>query len=256
MNTKNKIDIQRQLDEFYSTLDFKPLSANAISIYLVLLEIDRKTDWLYEFRVTNTILMSKVKGLSISALQRARNELINNQYIFYKKGTNQNVASTYTINKLYNDEFIQFEQANEQASEQANEQADEQADEHIITKLNLLFNYIYKNGSGEKIGLTQNDKSNLILIYSKLELYVNNSKAYELMSAERVLDEKIMLWAIKDIYLSPHKIYFNTLTRDKFILKYYKTKKYITEKENYKIKEIIDYFMVCLHDEMENRRRT
>ena len=249
MNTKNKIDIQRQLDEFYSTLDFKPLSANAISIYLVLLEIDRKTDWLYEFRVTNTILMSKVKGLSISALQRARNELINNQYIFYKKGTNQNVASTYTINKLYNDEFIQFEQANEQASEQANEQADEQADEHIITKLNLLFNYIYKNGSGEKIGLTQNDKSNLILIYSKLELYVNNSKAYELMSAERVLDEKIMLWAIKEIYLSPHKIYLNTLTRDKFILKYYKTKKYITEKENYKIKEIIDYFMVCLHDE-------
>lgn len=256
MNTKNKIDIQRQLDEFYSTLDFKPLSANAISIYLVLLEIDRKTDWLYEFRVTNTILMSKVKGLSISALQRARNELINNQYIFYKKGTNQNVASTYTINKLYNDEFIQFEQANEQASEQANEQADEQADEHIITKLNLLFNYIYKNGSGEKIGLTQNDKSNLILIYSKLELYVNNSKAYELMSAERVLDEKIMLWAIKEIYLSPHKIYLNTLTRDKFILKYYKTKKYITEKENYKIKEIIDYFMVCLHDKMENRRRT
>lgn len=256
MNTKNKIDIQRQLDEFYSTLDFKPLSANAISIYLVLLEIDRKTDWLYEFRVTNTILMSKVKGLSISALQRARNELINNQYIFYKKGTNQNVASTYTINKLYNEEFIQFEQANEQASEQANEQADEQADEHIITKLNLLFNYIYKNGSGEKIGLTQNDKSNLILIYSKLELYVNNSKAYELMSAERVLDEKIMLWAIKEIYLSPHKIYLNTLTRDKFILKYYKTKKYITEKENYKIKEIIDYFMVCLHDEMENRRRT
>ena len=248
MNTINIFDIQRQLDEFYSTLDFKPLSANAISIYLVLLEIDRKTDWLYEFRVTNTILMSKVKGLSISALQRARNELINNQYIFYKKGTNQNVASTYTINKLYNDEFIQFEQANEQA--------DEQADEHIITKLNLLFNYIYKNGSGEKIGLTQNDKSNLILIYSKLELYVNNSKAYELMSAERVLDEKIMLWAIKEIYLSPHKIYLNTLTRDKFILKYYKTKKYITEKENYKIKEIIDYFMVCLHDEMENRRRT
>lgn len=256
MNTKNKIDIQRQLDEFYSTLDFKPLSANAISIYLVLLEIDRKTDWLYEFRVTNTILMSKVKGLSISALQRARNELINNQYIFYKKGTNQNVASTYTINKLYNDEFIQFEQANEQASEQANEQADEQADEHIITKLNLLFNYIYKGGSGEKIGLTENDRNNLILIYSRLEMYVKDSNIYELMPEERVLDEKIMFWAIKEIYLSPHKIYLNLLTRDKFILKYYKTKKYITEKENYKIKEIIDYFMVCLHDEMENRRKT
>ena len=264
MNTKNKIDIQKQLSEFYSILDFKPLSANAISIYLVLLQIASKTDWRYEFKVTNTILMSKVKGLNISALQRARNELINNQYIFYKKGTNQNVASTYTINKLYNDEIIQFEQANEQADEQANEQADEQAseqaneqaDEYIITKLNLLFNYIYKGGSGEKIGLTENDRNNLILIYSRLEMYVKDSNIYELMPEERVLDEKIMFWAIKEIYLSPHKIYLNLLTRDKFILKYYKTKKYITEKENYKIKEIIDYFMVCLHDEMENRRKT
>ena len=254
MNTKNKIDIQKQLSEFYSILDFKPLSANAISIYLVLLQIASKTDWLYEFKVTNTILMSKVKGLNISALQRARNELINNQYIFYKKGTNQNVASTYTINKLYNDEIIQFEQANEQADKQASEQANEQADEHIITKLNLLFNYIYKGGSGEKIGLTENDRNNLILIYSRLEMYVKDSNIYDLMPEERVLDEKIMFWAIKEIYLSPHKIYLNLLTRDKFILKYYKTKKYITEKENYKIKEIIDYFMVCLHDEMENTK--
>lgn len=85
MNRKNEIDIKKQLSEFYSTLDYKPISANAISIYLILLEIARKTDWLTEFKVTNTILMSKIKGLSISALQRARNELINNQYILYKK---------------------------------------------------------------------------------------------------------------------------------------------------------------------------
>ena len=85
MNRKNEIDIKKQPSEFYSTLDYKPISANAISIYLILLEIARKTDWLTEFKVTNTILMSKIKGLSISALQRARNELINNQYILYKK---------------------------------------------------------------------------------------------------------------------------------------------------------------------------
>ena len=85
MNRKNEIDIKKQLSEFYSTLDYKPISANAISIYLILFEIARKTDWLTEFKVTNTILMSKIKGLSISALQRARNELINNQYILYKK---------------------------------------------------------------------------------------------------------------------------------------------------------------------------
>ena len=85
MNRKNEIDIKKQLSEFYSTLYYKPISANAISIYLILLEIARKTDWLTEFKVTNTILMSKIKGLNISALQRARNELINNQYILYKK---------------------------------------------------------------------------------------------------------------------------------------------------------------------------
>lgn len=85
MNRKNRIDLGKQLSEFYSTLDYKPISANAISIYLVLLEIARKTDWLGEFKVTNTILMSKVKGLNISSLQRARNELLNNQYISYKK---------------------------------------------------------------------------------------------------------------------------------------------------------------------------
>ena len=85
MNRKNIINQEKQLSEFYSTLDYKPISANAIAIYNILLQIAFKTDWLTEFKVTNTILMSKIKGLSISALQRARNELINNQYILYKK---------------------------------------------------------------------------------------------------------------------------------------------------------------------------
>lgn len=85
MNRRNEIDIEKQLSEFYSTLDYKPISASAIAIYNILLQIDRKTDWLTEFKVTNTILRSKIKNLSISALQRARNELINNNYILYKK---------------------------------------------------------------------------------------------------------------------------------------------------------------------------
>lgn len=85
VNRKNIIDQEKQLSEFYSTLDYKPITANAISIYMVLLQIACKTGWLTEFKVTNTILMSKIKGLSISTLQRARNELINNDYILYKK---------------------------------------------------------------------------------------------------------------------------------------------------------------------------
>lgn len=85
MKNNQKLDYKKQLEEFYSTLDYKPLSAIAISIYLILLQINCKTGWLNEFRVTNTILMSKIKNLTISSLQRARNELINNEYIHYKK---------------------------------------------------------------------------------------------------------------------------------------------------------------------------
>lgn len=85
MKINEKIDYKRQLEEFYSTLDYKPLSANAISIYLILLQIACKTDWISEFKVANSILMSKIKGLNISALQRARNELINNKFIKYRK---------------------------------------------------------------------------------------------------------------------------------------------------------------------------
>lgn len=85
MNKKRIIDTEKQLAEFYSTLDYKPISSNAIAIYLVLLRIASNTGWLEEFKVTNTILMSKIKNLSISALQRARNELITNNYILYKK---------------------------------------------------------------------------------------------------------------------------------------------------------------------------
>lgn len=176
--------------------------------------------------------------------------------IFYiRSGTNQNVASTYTIKKLYNDEIIQFEQANEQASEQANEQAEAQADEHIITKLNLLFNFIYKGADGKEIGLKEKDREPLITLLKRLDMYCSNIEIYDLMSPERVLDEKIMVWALKEIYLSPHKIYLNSLKRDKFALKYYKTKKYITEKPDYRLEEIINYFIVCLHDEMENCKR-
>lgn len=85
MNRKNEINIEQQLAKFYSTLDYKPISANAIAEYNCLLQIARMTGWLTEFKVTNTTLMSKIKGLSLSALQRARNELINNNLIIYKK---------------------------------------------------------------------------------------------------------------------------------------------------------------------------
>lgn len=165
-----------------------------------------------------------------------------------RSGINQNEASTYSITKLY------FEQASEQPNAQPNAQAKGQADEYIITKLNLLFNYIYEEGSGKEIGLKQKDKEPLITLLKRLEMYCSTSEIYKLMPEERVLDEKIMFWALKEIYLSPHRVYLNNLKRDKFTLKYYKTKKYIMEKPEYRLEEVINYFIVCLHEEMEKEK--
>ncbi|MDE5831137.1 MAG: hypothetical protein K2H53_05970, partial [Clostridia bacterium] len=131
MHDIKQINYIKQLNEFYSILDYKPLSSNAISLYGFLLHVANKTGWRNEFRVANTTIMSKCK-LNSSALQRARMELINNEYIKYKKGSNQNEMPRYSLNVLY------FEQANEQPNAQADEKAKDipnatpnaQADEH------------------------------------------------------------------------------------------------------------------------------
>ena len=169
--------------------------------------------------------------------------------IFYiRSGVNQNDASTYSIKKLY------FEQAEEQPNAQPNAQAEEQANEYIITKLNLLFNYIYRRGSGKEIGLKEKDREPLRVLLERLEMYCGNIEIYNFMPEERVLDEKIMFWGLKEIYLSPHRVYLKDLKRDQFALKYYKTKKYIMGKPNYRLEEVINYFIVCLREEMEKEK--
>jgi hypothetical protein len=75
----------KQLDEFYSTIEYRPISTNATAIYMYLLHIASKLNWMNDFKVTNTILMSKCNINNTSALQRARNELIVNDFIKYKK---------------------------------------------------------------------------------------------------------------------------------------------------------------------------
>lgn len=134
------MNYKKQLSEFCSTLDYKPVSASAIAVYSILLNIAAKVEGLEWFRVANVTLMSKC-NLTLSTLQRARAELVEKSYIRYKKGKNQNDASKYSIIQLYQ-EFKDIEQAGEQANDTADEQADEQTDEHIKTKLNLFYIFI------------------------------------------------------------------------------------------------------------------
>ena len=100
--------------------------------------------------------------------------------------------------------------------------------------------------------MTEADYDRLILQYERLELYVKNKKDYDLMPPEKVMYQKRMLWAIKEIYQSPHKTLIEQLKRKKMALRYEKTKKYVMQKQEYQLVEIINYFIVCLHEELEN----
>lgn len=271
MHDIKQINYIKQLNEFYSILDYKPLSSNAISLYGFLLHVANKTGWLNEFRVANTTIMSKCK-LNQSALQRARMELINNGYIKYKKGSNQNEMPRYSLTILY------FEQANAQPNEQADKQASEQAEvipnttpnaqpgEHNNkqnntlqnnnnklnkTQLNLFFNYIYdEEAEFGKIELSQ--KAGIIGILKKLEIYINPSMNLACLPSDYVTDVKIQYWVVKELYFSEYKIFLKNLTRDDFMFRYLKTKKYMEmETRSYDVEEFVSYFIVCLHDEMK-----
>ena len=134
----------KQLNEFYSTLDYKPLSAEAIAIYIILLQIANKTGWIEEFKVANIILMSKC-NISIDVLKNHRNKLKTLGYIDYIKGKNQNDAPKYRIIKLYETQTVP--QAETQAEPQVKAQAP-----------TLTLPYIKKQNENKKIFKSSNNE--------------------------------------------------------------------------------------------------
>lgn len=204
--------------------------------------------------------------------QRARMELINNGYIKYKKGSNQNEMPRYSLVILY------FEQANEQADKQADKQANNQAgdipnttpneqpDEHNNkqnntvqnetnkldqTKLNLFFNYISRE-EADFDGISPSQKQGIIVALQKLEIYINPSVDLVCLPSDYVADAKVQYWVVKELYFSEYKVYLNDLTRADFLFRYLKTKKYMeAETKNYNVEEFVSYFITCLHDEMK-----
>ena len=93
----------KQLNEFYSTLDYKPLTAEAISVYYILLQIANNTGWIGEFRVANNVILNKC-NISERQLTNARNRLVNKGYIEYQKGKNGDTAPSYKIIQLYKEQ--------------------------------------------------------------------------------------------------------------------------------------------------------
>ena len=77
------------------------ISANAQALYYTLLNINNKCNWKERFTVANSMLTAYT-DLNTSAIQRARNELIQLGLIDYKKGKG-NQCGEYLLFKLYPD---------------------------------------------------------------------------------------------------------------------------------------------------------
>lgn len=137
------------------------------------------------------------------------------------------------------------EQAGEQATAQADEQAGEQQNEHIITILNLYFNYIINNGVKKFGTITDVDRESIILTLNRLEMYTNPETIMNRSNSD-ILDLQIQYWAIKEIYFSPYKIHLNNLTRQKFVLRFLKAKKYVSTSDT---THFINYFIYSLQEE-------
>lgn len=99
-----------QLKAFHELRLKNPLSIKAIGLYSVLLDINNGLFWRERFTVANsTIILST--GMNKKTFDRVRNELIQKNYIEYKKGRG-NQAGEYKIIKLYDDLLVQNDTQN------------------------------------------------------------------------------------------------------------------------------------------------
>lgn len=110
-----------QINTFYRILPNNSLSSNAQCLYWYLLFKNNELGWIKEFSIANSIV-SGYTELNIASLQRARNELIQKNYINYKKGK-AGRAGNYSIIRLYDQNSIDFEQHNEHRNDSATNKA-------------------------------------------------------------------------------------------------------------------------------------
>ena len=150
------------------------------------------------------------------------------------------------------DKFDNIEQANEQPNERPNAQADEIANEHIITKLDVYFNYIINNKGEQKFeNMKPVDKDSIVLVLKRLDLYIGNPGIMKYMDIRVKQDYKVQYWLIHEIYFSPYKMFLNTMTREQFLFRYSKAKKYAQLNHMCTAEKFIKYFMRCIQEEME-----
>lgn len=97
------MDYIKQLNAYNLKLITEPISTNARSIYISLLDLNNRLGWIEEFSISNGRL-EEMSGLdNDKQLYRARQELIDNNYIYYKKGKGKKITGIYKIVPLYHE---------------------------------------------------------------------------------------------------------------------------------------------------------
>lgn len=115
------------------------------------------------------------------------------------------------------------------------------------TTLNLLFNYLI-NKEQKFENLNDNDKIVIVNVLKRLEIYVTSQKS---IPESMLYDLKLQYWTIKELYLSPYKLYLDKLTNKKFMFRFLKTKQYIKCDSEEKIGDFISYFIKSLREDLE-----
>lgn len=119
------------------------------------------------------------------------------------------------------------------------------------TKLNNLFIYMI-NGQKNDENISEDDRTAIIIHLKRLELYFTDIETLNYIPSERILEYELQYWTIKELYFSPYKVYLNALTRDKFLLKFLQTQKYIKIDNESKLTDFISYFIKSLREELKN----
>jgi len=173
-----------QLNEFYKNITAEPLTSNAKNLYETLLHINSDSYWREEITVANTYLIL-LTGLNKQKIDRARNELIQRNFIQFKKGINQNQAGKYRLIKLY----VQNNMADNTPNNIPNDTADDTATD-TINKQNNTKQYI------DHFDLIWDKYPNKQGKAKALEYYLQWIKGRKISSITRKLTDRQMYYAV------------------------------------------------------------
>lgn len=126
------------------------------------------------------------------------------------------------------------------------------------TKLYLIFNYINRFELNQQLDFSlnedqQKEQARMFLVINtlkKLELYMTDEKAFQIMTPERQMDLLIQYYVIDEFSKSPYNFLLYKLNKENFNLKYKKTEKYMSKNN---IEEFIGYFITCLQEELMSK---